>query len=108
MGCSMEEQCMYEIELEVPIGVRQGMLYLHIREKQISGKISVLGSVESFSGKVKEQEEIEVEGELRSAYRKIHYHGSGKRTEDMLEMALAGSFGTYRLRGKYLCGVTAE
>lgn len=103
----MEEKCIYEIELEVPIGVRQGMLYLNIRAEQISGKISLLGKVESFSGKMMEQGEIEVDGELHSAYRKMHYHGSGKQTENRLEMALSGSFGTYLLRGKYLCGVTS-
>ena len=56
---------------------------------------------------MKEQGEIEVDGELRSVYRKMHYHGSGKWTDNRLEMALSGSFGTYLLQGKYLCGVTS-
>lgn len=103
----MVEKCIYEIELEVPIGVRQGLLYLNIQAEQISGKISALGNVEAFSGKMKEQGEIEVDGELRSMYRKMHYHGSGKWTDNRLEMALSGSFGMYLLRGKYLCGVTS-
>ena len=51
----MVEKCIYEIELEVPIGVRQGLLYLNIQAEQISGKISALGNVEAFFGKMKEQ-----------------------------------------------------
>lgn len=55
----MEERRIYEIELEVPIGKREGMLYVNICKNQkendrekIKGKISVLGNLEEFYQKI--------------------------------------------------------
>lgn len=111
----MEERRIYEIELEVPIGKREGMLYVNICKNQkendrekIKGKISVLGNLEEFEGMLADDGKMEVDGWLHSVYRRIRYHGSGILTEAELEITLTGVFGVYMLRGKRILEETSE
>ncbi len=91
---------LYEIQLEVPLGIRKGNMSLHINNEQISGELEVLGNKETFEGNITNDGVISITGTLVSIVRNIPYKGIGKIQENTLQMLLCVSDGSYKLTGK--------
>jgi hypothetical protein len=91
---------LFEIQLEVPLGIRKGNMLLHINNDQVSGELEVLGNKEIFEGSITNDDVISIIGTLVSIVRNIPYKGIGKIQENTLQMLLCVQDGSYKLTGK--------
>lgn len=90
---------LYEIQLDVPLGMRKGNMSLHISNGQVSGELEALGNKESFTGSITNDGVISITGKLVSIVRNIPYKGIGKIQENALQMLLCVQDGSYKLTG---------
>ena len=89
----------YEIELEVPLGIRKGIMSVSIKENQVSGELEVLGNKEVFDGVILEDGVICIKGTLVSLVRNIPYKGIGSMEKNSLKMLLCVQDDSYKVTG---------
>ena len=90
---------LYEIQLEVPLGMRKGTMRLQILNDQVSGELDVLGNREFFEGSITADGVISITGILVSVVRNIPYKGIGNIQKNTLQMLLCVQDGSYKLTG---------
>lgn len=90
---------MYEIELEVPLGIRKGNMTIRIMEEHVSGELDVLGNKEVFEGNITKAGEICINGTLVSLVRRMPYRGIGNIQENEIQMMLCAGNDSYMLTG---------
>lgn len=95
----------YDIELNVPLGLRKGRMILNIKEDgTVTGNMDIFGNVTEFKGNVCNSS-IEIEGVLKTIVRSISYKGNGRVTDKCIYMHLSGTNNIYELTGylRQLC-----
>lgn len=90
---------LYEIQLDVPLGIRKGNMTIHIMEEHVSGELDVLGNKEVFEGNITKNGEICINGTLVSLVRRMPYKGIGNIQENEIQMVLSVGNDSYKLTG---------
>ncbi|PWJ49910.1 hypothetical protein [Faecalicatena contorta] len=98
---------MYAIQLEVPLGIREGRMTFQIVNRRITGEMELLGNVEKFEGNILSDGTIQIEGFLTSSVRRIPYEGFGKIQDGKIQMQLDNNRESYKLTG-YLCNLSQK
>ena len=91
-------KCQYDIELDVPLGLRRGTMQFENKEGAVCGIMNILGCDSEFSGFIQENE-IEVSGELKTSVRNIAYQGTGTINEKRIYIQLRSGNKIYELTG---------
>lgn len=73
----MDEEKKYSICLSVPIGKRNGILYLQKKGCSVSGWMDLMGYRNPFSGNFTIPNKIEISGTLKTLINAINYSGTG-------------------------------
>lgn len=98
MRCEWMEY-LYEIQLDVPLGIRKGTMSLNINDNEVSGELEVLGNKETFEGSITDDGIISITGMLVSLVRHIPYKGIGNIQSNTLKMLLCVQDDSYKLTG---------
>lgn len=93
---------MYVIQLEVPLGTRNGRMVINIEGENVTGHMEILGRTSKFIGKVNADNEINIEGNLYLSVRKISYIGVGHIDRENIKIQLKDGQNIYKLTG-YRC-----
>lgn len=91
-------KCQYDIELDVPLGLRKGTMQFENREGTVRGTMNILGGESDFTGVI-HGNEIELSGELKTKVRTIDYQGSGRVSDDRIQIQLKSRNRIYELTG---------
>lgn len=97
----------YAIQLEVPLGIREGRMMFQIVNKRIVGEMEMIGNKEKFEGNILSDGTIQIQGFLTSSVRRIPYEGFGKIMDGMIQMQLDNKGESYKLTG-YLCNLSRK
>lgn len=89
----------YEIELEVPLGIRKGIMSISIKENHVCGELEALGNKELFQGTISDDGVICITGTLVSLVHNIPYKGIGNMEENSLQMLLCVQDDSYKVTG---------
>lgn len=89
----------YAVQMEAPLGLRQGKMYFDINGQKVDGKFEILGNSNDFSGRLDEQGNLEITGNLQSGTRKITYKGYGVMKDAQIEMELVEKENRYPVKG---------
>lgn len=96
----------FAVTLNVPLGIRKGIMTFHIEGSRISGELNILGHRESFTGCVIEDDEsdsglrISIRGTLSTPIRHIEYEGTGSIESDRVHLLLQTKSKSYWLHGE--------
>ena len=78
----------YDIQVNMPLGVRHGKMWFLINHGTLSGKIQLLGSTEVFDGTLSDDGTLKIKGYLSSPVRRMPYTAVGKIQNQRLDLSL--------------------
>lgn len=90
------------VQVEVPLGIRNGRMIFHQNNKKVYGELKILGNVESFIGEIHEDGTVSIKGHLTSVIRSMPYCGTGSICNGQIRMQLDTERSSYQLTG-YEC-----
>ncbi len=89
----------YDVELNVPLGIRKGTMKCEIQKEHVTGSMEMLGSTTDFQGTCA-GERLEIAGHLKTFARKIPYIGTGTLKDGKIHMQLQNGKAVYELTGQ--------
>lgn len=89
----------YAVQMEAPLGLRQGKMYFDIDGQKVSGEFEILGNSNAFYGTLDEQGKLDITGDLQSGIRRISYKGHGVMKDAQIEMELVEKEDRYPVKG---------
>ena len=89
----------YVVQMEAPLGLRQGKMYFRIDGQNVDGKFEILGNSNDFCGTLDKQGNLKIAGNLQSGTRQISYVGNGVMKDTEIEMELTENENRYPVKG---------
>lgn len=86
----MEEKT-FRICMTVPLGKRNGVMYLQKKNSSVFGWMDLMNHKNSFTGKFLDQKKIEITGTFKTLVSTVEYIGTGIITEHTVSLKLKTS-----------------
>ena len=91
----------YKICLSVPIGQREGSMYICESDGRLNGWLEVMGKQNDISGFMHADGSIEISGTIQTLISRIAYAAKGTIIEDAISLKLIATCGeAYHVFGK--------
>ncbi len=90
----------FDITMQVPLGIRHGILYFTTSDSKISGVLHAFGKDNEFSGELTAQGNIDFSGEITSRLLTFRYCAKGQIIDHKLSLKVTG--------GRYSFSITGE
>lgn len=89
----------YDIQMKVPLGIRNGTLRFSNEDGVITGSMRILGRVTGFTGHIYGNR-FEITGALKTVLRSIDFEGWGIIEGDDIRICLKNKDSTYEINGR--------
>lgn len=89
----------YDVQMKVPLGIRNGTLKLANEDGLITGSMKILGRVTAFTGHMY-GDRFEITGVLKTVLRSNDFEGWGLIDEDDIRICLKNNDTTYEINGR--------
>ena len=90
----------YLINMKVPLGIRQGVMIVNEINGFITGKLDILGHIESFAGYLYDDGECKIYGNITSLTKTISYQAMGQMNEESISLDFYTDLGKFYAFGK--------
>ena len=90
----------YEIEMQTLIGVKYGTMYAEVSDKEVKGFLHLMKQSTSFCGRIEENGDCIIKGEIISLTKTIPYQAAGRMTKGAVLLDMYTNQGHFHITGK--------
>ncbi len=89
----------YGVRLVTPLGTKDGTITLSKKGKNVSGIFFVMNEENKFTGFETDDGVLEIEGVIKTKYKTVNYHATGKADDEKIALSLKTKTDRYTLYG---------
>lgn len=98
-GESAVKEMIFDVVLGTPIGKRNGVVYLYVKDNNIVGKLEIFGGEFELYGMMFDDKNCELYGMFKTLFNEFYYKAVGQIADDKLNLVMKGSSKKYKLEG---------
>lgn len=89
----------YDVRLVTSIGTKGGKIFLIKNGKDVSGTFFVINEENKFTGFETEDGLLEIDGVIKTKYKTVNYHATGKADDEKIALSIKTKNDKYTLYG---------